>query len=122
MTDDTTPKKLDKAFQPPTRATPTNTKSDDRRTTPDTDDKGDESNEKPVWRRDMDFPPSWTLYEKMSKETACYQQGAPFENCAKCNYYQGGQCKIVRGHILGSMVCRYYSEKYVPTVYGPGRK
>lgn len=122
MTDDTTPKKLDKAFQPNKGVTPVNTKSDDRRTTPDTDKSGDEQSEKPIWRRDMDFPPSWTLYEKMSKETAMYQQGRPFENCAKCNYYQGGQCKIVRGHILGSMVCRYFSEKYTPMTITIGRK
>lgn len=118
--DSTTPKKVDPSFQPPKNATPTNTKKDNRQLTPHgggvNDDEEDPEKNGGPWRSEYNFPPSSTLYEKMSKEDAGYRKGVPFENCGKCNYYQSGHCKVVRGYIEQSMVCKYFSEKYMSSM------
>jgi hypothetical protein len=111
--DMSTPKKVQKNQQPESNITPTKGKRDNRSNVPKKDDDGDEYDAENSYRGyGKSFPPSSTLYEKMSKENAAYQQGAPFENCGKCNYYSAGHCKIVRGYIVPSMVCKYFSEKY----------
>lgn len=119
--DESTPKKSVTPNQPKDSATPTNTKSDDRtpvakRTSGEKESEGDNDNDSDNYRGyKRKFAPSYTLYEKMSKENAEYRQGMPFEHCGKCNYYSGGNCKIVRGTIAASMVCSYFSEKYNAT-------
>jgi hypothetical protein len=113
--DESSPKKAMRPHQPEPNVTPVKNKKDDRSTMPKKDDDGDEYKPEESFRGgSRNYPPSSTLYEKMSKENALYQQGAPFENCGKCNYYQPGHCKIVRGYIVQSMVCKYFSEKYAP--------
>ena len=111
--DESTPKKSKTPQQPESTITPVKGKVDKRSTVPRKDDDGDEYYPDDSYRGyGRNFPPSSTLYEKMSKENAEYQKGVPFENCGKCNYYQAGHCKIVRGYIAQSMVCKYFSEKY----------
>ena len=113
--DESTPKKAQTPQQPESSITPTKGKKDNRTPVPKNDDDGDEYQPEENWRGGTsNYPPSYTLYEKMSKESAGYRQGMPFHNCGKCNYYQAGHCKIVRGYIAQSMGCKYYSEKYAP--------
>ena len=110
-------KKANHPHHPEKDATTVGNKKDDRSTMPKKDDDGDEYSPEDSWRSPGNYPPSSTLYEKMSKENAQYMKGVPFENCGKCNYYQAGHCKIVRGYIEQSMVCKYFSEKYTATSF-----
>ena len=115
--DDSTPTDEDEDDQPDKKATPKKSKKDKRTLMPDYDNDGDEWDESENWRGGKyKYPPSSTLYEKMSKENAQYQVGVPFENCGKCTYYQSNHCKIVRGYIAQSMRCMYFQEKYEPQV------
>lgn len=116
--DESLPSDMDETQQPERKATTVKNKKDERTLMPHKDDDGDEYDPKEAWRGgDSQYPPSWTLYEKMSKENAGYQKGAPFHNCGKCTYYQAGHCKIVRGYIAQSMGCKYFSEKYTPVTF-----
>lgn len=117
--DESTPKKSISPNQPESTITTTKGKKDNRSNVPKNDDDGDEYDPTESFRGGKySYPPSYTMYEKISKETAEYKQGMPFHNCGKCNYYQAGHCKIVRGYIAQSMGCKYFSEKYTPMIVG----
>jgi len=117
--DQTTPTKLDKSKQIPkdqtTKSAPRG-KHDDRELRPQLDE--DDKPENTFRGGESHYPPSWTMFEKMSKEDAEYRQGMPFHNCGKCQYYQGNICKVVRGYIVQSMGCKYFQEKYSPVSFG----
>ena len=115
--DETTPKKSMKWQQPEKTVSTTKNNPDKRTTMVHKDDDGDEYTPDQAYRNYGDYPPSYTLHEKMTKENALYQQGMPFENCGKCNFYIAGHCKIVRGYIAQGMVCKYFQEKYSPTAF-----
>ena len=117
--DESTPKKARQPQQPEPNITPTKGKKDNRTLVPQSDDDGDEYDAENGYRGgNHNYPPSSTLYEKMSKENAEYQKGVPFENCGKCTYYISGHCKVVRGYIEQNMVCKYFSEKYNSSSFG----
>ena len=116
--DESTPKKVDKSHQPAKNDTPKKAKRDERTLMPHHDDDEDDYYPEKNWRGgDSKYPPSWTLYEKMSKEEAQYKKGVPFQSCGKCSFYQSGHCKIIRGYISAEMRCRYYQEKYGAVVF-----
>ena len=120
--DNTTPSKLDPKWQPEKNETTVKGPKDKRELRPINDHDGDEYEPEDEWRGPKTpYPPSWTLYSKMSKEEAGYQQGIPFSSCGKCNFYQSGACKVVRGHISPAMRCYYFQEKYQAMVFTPMR-
>ena len=111
--DMSTPTKVDQEAQYPNNETPTKGKRDKRELRPVRDYDSDDPPAEEMWRGgNFKYPPSWTMFEKMSKEEARYQNGAPFHNCGKCGFYSGNQCKVVRGFISPSMGCVYFQEKY----------
>ena len=112
--DDSTPTKSDQTAQPKDKATTVNTKKDTRSLMPS---KEDEAEDEVSYETRHYFPPSWTNFEKMSKEDAHYGQGKPFHNCGTCTYYQSSHCKVVRGYIEQSMGCKYFSKKYDSTKF-----
>lgn len=116
-TDDTsTPSKVDEEAQYPDNETPTKNKRDKRQLVPkhSKDDQDDDADD---WRGGSDYPPSWTMYEKASKEVAAFRVGGPFHRCGLCSYYSGNSCKIVRGYVSPNMSCRFFQKKYEAADY-----
>lgn len=114
--DTSTPTKIDIEEQISDDETPVKNKRDKRqlvlKKNRDEDDDADD------WRGGSDYPPSWTMYEKASKEVAEFRVGGPFHRCGLCSYYSGNTCKIVRGYVSPNMSCRFFQKKYEASDYG----